>query len=384
VTIIGNNFSDNRELNRVRIGGQNAYVVEASVDRLLVITHPNTITGPVEVEVDSKTALGPRPFEELPWPKPQSGNDGPPYSYAGRGTGSASAGAVPSTGTARILVVACNPTDLVPPDPTAVQQAIVDTFSEVTTFYDQASYGQLSVEVAVTTFVPLLEDSDYYHRTNGSTGYPNIDNAVLGQLMAECAQGAVDQGLDLDNYVVMVAAVHMPGLSVRAWGGWSSSNFAYDDGAGISINITTSNPLGLIAQSHTANWGRAAHEFAHNMLDGGLVLGEDVYASDLVDSSEATAAPFAMMGNHDSHPLFSAFNIVQLGWYDSANVARRDWDRNPFSEEFDIVAHDLAQDANASRVHILEIRVTSGLSYFVEVRQRPDATATNPAVFDEN
>ena len=383
MTIIGNNFSDSREQNRVRVGGKKAFVVEASANQLLVITHPNTVTGLVEVEIDSKSALGPRPFEELPWPKPQSGSDGPPYSYAGRGTGGAT-GAVPSTGTARILVVACNPTDLAPADATAVRQGIVDTFADVTIYYDQASYGQLTVQVDVTNFVPLLQDSDYYHRTNGAAGYPNIDNAVLGQLMAECAQGAVDQGLDLDNYVVLVAAVHMPGLSVRAWGGWSSSNFAYDDGAGTSINITTTSPLGLIAQSHTANWGRAAHEFAHNMLDGGLVLGEDVYASDLVDGSEATAAPFAMMGNHDSHPLFSAFNIVQLGWYDSVNVARRDWDRNPFSEEFDIVAHDLTQDTSASRIHILEIRITSGLSYFVEVRQRPDTTATNPAVFDEN
>jgi M6 family metalloprotease-like protein len=384
MTIIGNNFSDTREQNRVRVGGQYAYVVEASSDRLLVITHPDTVTGPVEVEVDSKIALGSRPFEELPWPKPQSGKDGPPYSYAGRGAGGAAAGSVPSTGTARILVVACYPTDKVPANLTTVRQEIVDTFADVTTFYDQASYGQLTVQVDVTTFVPLLQDSSYYHRSNGAVGYPNIDGAVLDQLMAECAQGAVDQTLDLDDYVVMVAAVHMPGLSVRAWGGWSSSNFAYDDGAGTSISITTSNPLGLIAQSHTADWGRAAHEFAHNMLDGGLVLGEDVYSSDLVDSSEATAAPFAMMGNHDSHPLFSAFNIVQLGWYDSVNVVRRDWDRNPFSEEFDIVAHALAQDTSASRVHIVEIRITGGLSYFIEVRQRPDTSAASPSVFDEN
>lgn len=384
MTIIGNNFSDTREQNRVRVGGQYAYVVEASSSELLVVTHSQTVTGAVEVEVDSKTALGPRPFEELPWPKPQSGEDGPPYSYAGRGAGGAAAGSVPSTGTARILVVACYPTDLVPASVAAIRQDIVDTFADVTTFYDQASYGQLSVPVDVTNFVPLLDDSNHYHRANGAVGYPNLDGAVLDQLMAECAQGAVDQGLDLDDYVVMVAAVHMPGLTVRAWGGWSASNFAYDDGAGTSINITTSSALGLIAQSHTADWGRAAHEFAHNMLDGGLVLGEDVYSSDLVDPSEATAAPFAMMGNHDSHPLFSAFNIVQLGWYDSANVVRRDWDRNPFSEEFDIVAHDLAQDATAGRVHIVEVRITSGLSYFIEVRQRPDTTAADPAVFDEN
>ena len=77
-------------------------------------------------------------------------------------------------------------------------------------------------------------------------------------------------------------------------------------------------------------------------------------------------------------------DMVQLGWYDSANVVRRNWDRNPFSEEFDIIAHGLVQDTTSNRVHIVEIRVTSGLSYFIEVRQRPDTTAATPAVFDGN
>jgi len=385
MAIVGQDFSNDREGNVVRVGGHHAFVVEASANRLLVITSPHTATGDVEVDVDGQAAVGPRPFEVMPWPHPGSGEDGPPYSYAGRSAGDGpSAGAIPSTGTARILVVTCYPTDLVPADLTAVRQGVVDTFADVTTFYDQASYGQLDVQVDVTTFVPLLEDSAYYHRVNGDDGYPNIDAAVLDQLMAECAQGAVDQSLDLDDYAVMVAAVHMPGLGVRAWGGWSSSNFAYDDGAGTSINITTTNPLGLIAQSHTADWGRAAHEFAHVVLDGGLVLGEDVYASDLVDGSEATAAPFAMMGNHDSHPLFSASNMKQLGWYSNGNVATRDWNRNPFSEEFDIIAHGLAEDTSGSRVHIVEIKISGGLSYFIEVRQRPDSSATTPAVFDEN
>ena len=40
----------------------------------------------------------------------------------------------------------------------------------------------------------------------------------------------------------------------------------------------------MILPRHDANWGRAAHEFGHNLVDGGLVLGEDVYASDLVDA----------------------------------------------------------------------------------------------------
>lgn len=385
VVIAGSNFADNREDNYVSIGGYPALVVEAATDRLLVISSPHTETGPVLVTADGETAAAARDFTKLPWPKPGSGDDGPPYAFAGRSAGGAPvAGTIPTTGTARVLVVACNPTDSVPPNPAVSRQDIVDAMANVTTFYDQASYGSLNVPVDVTNFVALLNNADYYHRANGATGYPNIDGAVLDQLMAECAQGAVDQGFNLDDYEVLVASVFLPGLAVRAWGGWSSSNFAYDDGAGTVINITTTSPLALVAQRHDANWGRTAHEFAHGLLDPGLVLGEDVYASDLIDSSEATAASFAMMGNHDSHPLFSAFNMQQLGWYTAGNVVTRDWSRNPFSETFDIVAHDLVQNGDPTRVHIVEIRIGAGLSYFIEVRQRPDLTSASPAVFDEN
>ncbi len=385
VIIAGNNFSDKREENYVTIGGHSALVVEAATNRLLVISSPQTETGPVQVTVAGETATSARDFTKLAWPKPGAGDDGPPYAYAGRAAGGApAAGTIPTTGTARVLVVACNPTDSVPANAVAARQDIVDAMANVTTYYDQVSYNTLAVPVDVTTYVPLLNNADYYHRANGAAGYPNIDNAVLDQLMAECAQGAVDQGFDLDDYEVLVASVFLPGLGVRAWGGWSSSSFAYDDGAGTLINLTTTDPLALIAQRHDANWGRTAHEFAHGLLDGGLVLGEDVYASDLIDATEATASAFTMMGNHDSHPLFSGFNMKQLGWYSGANVAVRDWSRNPFSETFDIVAHDLAQDGDPTRVHLVEIRMGAGLSYFIEVRQRPDLTSPAPAVFDEN
>jgi len=91
-----------------------------------------------------------------------------------------------------------------------------------------------------------------------------------------------------------------------------------------------------------------------------------------------------MMGNHDSHPLFSAFWMHQMGWYDAANVAELDWDRNPFSQEFDLVAHGLTQDADPNRKHLIRIKVSDGLFYFVEVRQRPDVAAGDTQVFDGN
>ena len=385
VIIVGSGFSEDRSANQVEIGGKPALVIAAESDRLTVISHHQAQTGEVKVTVTGETATGPRNFEVLAWPEPGSEEDGPPFSFPGAGPGGApSAGTVPPTGTARILVVVCNPTDEVPANATNARQDVVDTFADVTTFYDQASYGQLDVQVDVTTFVPLLRDAEYYHRANGAAGYPNIDGAVLGQLMAECAQGAVNQGFDLNDYSVLVASVFLPNHAVRAWGGWSQSNFAYNDGAGTSINITTTQPLGLIAQRHDADWGRAAHEFGHNLVDPGLALGEDVYSSDLVDASEATAQHFEMMGNHDSHPLFSGFFLHQLGWYDAANVLDLNWDRNPFAQEYELVAHGLTQDTAANRYHLIRIKVSDGLYYFVEVRQRPDPTAGTVQVFDEN
>ncbi|WP_428265863.1 IPT/TIG domain-containing protein [Haliangium sp.] len=387
MVIIGANFGATREANQVFVGGMPAVVVEAEPNKLLVITDYRSKSGAVEVVTADGHAESVVDFERLPWPKPGDGADAPPFSFMGAGMaagGGASAGDVPSTGTARILVVICYPTDMVPPNMTTARADVVATFADVTTFYDQASYSQLEVIVDVTTHVALLDDSAHYHRTNGAPGYPNIDGDVLGQLMAECAQGAVDQSYDLDDYVVMVASIYMPGLDVRAWGGWSQSNFAYDDGAGTVINITTTHPLAMIAQRENADWGRAAHEFGHNVVDGGLVLDEDVYASDLVDPSEASAAAFEMMGNHDSHPLFSGFYMQQLGWYDAANITVLNWDRNPYSGQFDIIAHGLSEDSSAGRVHLVEIRITAGLSYYVEVRQRPDPSAATVQVFDEN
>lgn len=50
-------------------------------------------------------------------------------------------------------MVACNPTDESPPDPVAARQDIADTFADVTTFYDQASYGDLSAPAS--WFAPI-------------------------------------------------------------------------------------------------------------------------------------------------------------------------------------------------------------------------------------
>ncbi|WP_328665231.1 IPT/TIG domain-containing protein [Streptomyces sp. NBC_00322] len=380
MVLVGRGFAGERLDNEVTVGDVPAHVVAAEPRRLVVITAPETRGGLVTVTVAGNTATAPTEFELLPWPE-EAGADGPPFSYVGAG---AEAGDIPPTGTARVLVVACYPTDQVPPNLTTTRQQIVDTFAQMTTFYAQASYNKLNVRVDVTNFVTLLKGTDYYHRANGAPGYPNIDETRLDQLWAECAQGAVDQGLNLNDYNVLVSSVFMPNREVRAWGGATRSNFAYNDGAGTAINITPSKPLSVIAQRHDADWGRTAHEFGHVLVDPGMVLGEDVYSSDLVDPSEATVQDFEMMGNHDSHPLFSGFFMHQLGWYAPENIKDLSWSRTPFSQEFDLIAHGPTQDADPARCHLLRIRVSGGLYYFVEVRQRPDPANPAAQIFDTN
>jgi len=51
--------------------------------------------------------------------------------------------------------------------------------------------------------------------------------------------------------------------------------------------------------SQQADWGRMAHELSHFFAGGDLYGGP----------SDASAAPFDMMGNHDSHPIYSGYNM---------------------------------------------------------------------------
>ena len=379
VTIYGSSFSALRHENQVDVGGRPAYVAAASSTELKVITSSDVQTGPVRVTVGGRTAVGPEDFQVLGYPSAGVGDDGPPIAFEGEGAGAQ--GDANSIGTLRVLVALVTPNDLAPT--AAARNTVINAWNNVITYYNHASYGQTVVQVDVTTGWKMI-DAPQADLLSGS----NIDSGELPRVMAFAAQGAVDEGLDLDDYTMMAAVMFLDGGFIRAWGGWSQQNFAYNNGlpAGnanrIDIDLTADHAINLIAIQETANWGRCAHEFGHNIVsapsfqgDGTATLGEDVYSSDLVDPAAATAQSFELMGAHDTHPLFSGFHLDKLGYYSAANVRELTWDRNPFSEEFDVVAHGLAEDASPSRVHLLKIKVADGLHYYVQVRQRPGATA---------
>ena len=378
VTIHGAEFSTVREENLVSVGGRAAYVASATATELKVITASNIEDGPVKVTVGTHTATGPQDFLVLGYPSAGAGDDGPPISFDGAGQGAQ--GDVNPIGTIRVLVALVTPNDLVPT--AAARTLVTNAWANVVTYYNHASYGQTVVQVDVTTNWKMI-DSAHADLISDS----NITNSELGRVMAFGAQGAVDEGFNLDNYAMMACVMFLNGEFIRAWGGWSQQNFAYNNGlpAGnpnrIDINLSANHQINLIAIQESANWGRFAHEFGHNVVsapsfsgDGSATLGEDVYGSDLVDPAAATAQSFELMGDHDTHPLFSGFHLDKLGYYTAANIKELTWDRNPFSQDIDVIAHGLVQDSSATRFHLIKIKIADGLHYYVQVRQRPGAT----------
>lgn len=373
VEVYGQNFSPAKTQNAVMVGGAQALVLEASPTRLLVIAGLTTQTGPVKVEISTRTAAGPVDFTVLA-PSLVTAGDGPPIFYEGRYRplpGSGPAAGVNPQGTIRALIAVCHAVDTVPGDLAITRNSVIAEFDQASTYYDEVSFGDTDLQIDYTNWVALTGSlSDYVDASIDNFAWP------ADRVLAEAAQGAVDQGLDLDNYDFVGVVLFLNGGFVRAWGGWSQSNFSYT-GNGLNINITADHEIGLTTIGDNADWGRFAHELSHSLVDPGAVLGEDVYRSDLIDPDVATATRFDLLGSHDSHPCFSGHFMQQLGYYDSANISELNWDRNPFSQGFTLVAHGLTQNTNPERRHLVRINVGSGVFYYLEVRQRMAAASAH-------
>jgi hypothetical protein len=285
-----------------------------------------------------------------------------------------------------VLVVLLAPNDTAPPNPATVRAAVNTTWQNVHTYYDQVSYGRTDVQVDLTDFATL--DGTLADFVDTSPAVNNFRSNQLARIAALGADAALSQGFNLNNYQMICFMGFTNNTFVRAWGGGSQSTFSYDNGLPvgdpnrIAINITTNQPVNTLWVNETANWGRCAHEFGHNVVsaptatgDGTATLGEDVYGSDLVDPGAATAASFELMGEHDSHPCFTGYHLEKLGYYTAGNVRTLTWDRNPHVETVDIVAHGLIEDTDPNRVHLVKVRISEALTYYVEVRQRPGTTA---------
>ena len=391
VTIEGSTFSANRLDNAVTVGGADAFVLSASPAQLQVITGPDTDTGPVEVTIGGHTATSGSPFTVTGYPAPgDDTEDGPPVVTTGVAD-APGAGDVSPIGQIRVLVVMLTTTDATPANPATTRTQVSTAWDRVHTYYDQVSYTRTDVRVDQTDFATL--DGTFADFVDTSPSVQNYRKTQLSRIAAIGADAAVRQGFNLSDYQMIGFVVFTNGQFVRAWGGSSQSTFAYDNGlpAGdpnrISINITATHAINTLYINESANWGRFAHEFGHNIVsaptssgDGTATLGEDVYGSDLVDPGAATAQSFELMGQHDSHPIFTGYHLEKLGYYRAANIRTLVWDRNPHAETLDIVAHGLTENTDPNRLHLVKVKVSDALTYYVEVRQRPGPTAQ---VFDD-
>lgn len=389
LTIHGARFSPNRLDNDVSIGGTAVPVLAATDNELKVLVTKDVDGGPVKVTIGTHTATSTHDFKVTGYPG--AGEDGPPVFAMGAGEGAA--GDVNPIGTIRVLVVICQALDRVPADLAAVRAGLDERWTDVQTFYDQASYSRTNVQFDIVDTAAQLDGNfaDFVDLD------PSVQNVISGQknrIAAIAAQHGQDRGFNLNDYQMLSCVIFTNGAFIRAWGGVDTQTFSYDDGkptsdpTHIHIDITLDRKINELWINESANWGRFAHEFGHNIVsaptetgDGTATLGEDVYGSDLVDSSAATAASFEMMGSHDSHPIFTGYHLQKLGYYQGANIKELQWDRNPHSEEVDIIAHALSDDSDPNRFHVVKVKVSDALSYFIEVRQRPGSTAQ---IFDDN
>lgn len=189
-------------------------------------------------------------------------------------------------------------------------------------------------------------------------------------------QAAVAAGHNLDLYEGLVLVIR--GHFLRGQSGLGDQ-ITYN---GTTINFNHTKGLYYVATGAAS--GRIAHETGH-------WIGEwDIYQDWLADGTvvEGTAAPWCMAGNHDSMPLFCAHHIHEIMRFyrntapaADSNVETRTWTPSSglLDETFDIVAHDVAQNADNSRVHVVKLVISSGLRYYIEVRQKAAAN-----IFDQN
>lgn len=145
---------------------------------------------------------------------------------------------------------------------------------------------------------------------------------------------------------------------------------------------------GLFYDDRSSDWTTPAHEIVHWLQDAGGIIG-DIYQERYEDGSVivGTAGPWCMTGNSGQAPLFCAQRLTEpLKWITVGpgpgdNVRELVWKPTTQVDQlFDIIAHGANQDADPNRVHALRLVVSSGMTYYVEVRQH--APASLP--FDQN
>ncbi len=443
VEITGVGFAPTWHENQVTIGGSRARVISGSATTLRVVALRDLATGPITVTTPTQTLVSTDVFERrgdtlAPTPERETGPkliEGRAfpldrhYDFAGQGVGQ------------KVLVVLAKPSDIDPetfippwaagevgPFTTAkeyIQRVISHPDRGVNRLFRDSTYGKIVGDFTVTDWVPLSQPWDFYAwgdadvaraQTSVNTAQADLD-AVRGnpsstQADLDAAQATLDtkkaslkQAQDSYGFLQQSefawaeallgakaamgeAAFNQYGDHFLVLGGkwmrgsccWNGTGFHAESTNPVfplgPFNIDFPAPRGGTWMGEDGKPGRMAHELSHFFASG-----------DLYDGS---AGAFDLMGFHDDRPLYSGYNQHLRGdWVDQSatgNVAKLQWGSPAdLNQTFDLVSHGKTEDPLGNGVQqIIRLRVTDGLWYFIEVRQRPDATAglANDFAFD--
>jgi len=335
----------------------------------------------------------------------------------------------------KVLIVLAKPSDIDPEDLApagkTARESVIEKRDDANTYFVQASYDKVSAAFTVTPdWIPLSQIRDFYawqqddiDRAQAAVdaakaalealeldpsateeqieeaeeeleeaedklrAAQNANNKLQEPdfLFAEALLGARAAVPDFDtysDYLVIVAGPFLRGQCCWINTGYHAESIRL----GLRFDIDFPEPKGLTYVSQGASWDRIVHELSH------FFAGGDLYSEGFADGSflEGNAGPFAMMGNHGGKPLYIGYNIEKrLDYFDESangNVQFLEWGSvADFDQLFDLVAHAKSEDPIGDDTkHLLRLKVTDGLFYYVEVRQRPDPSlgATADYVFD--
>jgi hypothetical protein len=160
--INGAGFDPTRDGNAVMVGGFRALVLEAAVNRLRVVTHQDTVTGPVRVTIAGNTITSASNFQVLPHPdQGDITQDGPPRTFVGPQPGTPTAKGLNQ----KVLAILVYPSDQdpgTPTDRTNKRNEQISRFNNANRFYQEATFGATSFLFDSTDWLALPQNRDFY------------------------------------------------------------------------------------------------------------------------------------------------------------------------------------------------------------------------------
>jgi hypothetical protein len=219
-------------------------------------------------------------------------------------------------------------------------------------------------EMATSQNIPMADRRAFLQqRIDGRNSAVDSDRIFIDALRAWFATtGATPSSLDPYEGIAVIFFEPV----TRAHSGPSGGLHSW--GESIKFNGTK----GLFYDDISSDWTVPAHEIVHWLGMG------DIYQERFEDGSVivGTAEPWCMTGDSGQAPLFCAqrltepLNWIKVGPSPGDNVRELIWTPTTLVDQtFDIVAHGANQDTDPNRVHALRLVVSSGMTYYIEVRQ---------------